>query len=475
MPRRRRRPSRSATAASNRRRSARRRQDVRLVIETNCGSFTIELDQKPAPNDGRVARRARQERLLRRHDLPPDRPRLRHPGRRPDRDGHAAARLHDRRRAAERRRVHAGRRRDGEDRQTEPPGTAGSQFFVVTGPDVGLPPDYAIVGKVTEGIDDVDAIDALGDGRRSRREAGRDRARRRCKSSLIGAVVLAAGAATRFGVAEAAPAPPRRPRARCERGVEEIVVVSGAYELETERACPLPGLGARPRRLAPLRARARSARRSRPRSSCSPTAPSSRPRRSSAWSTRGARRGAPLVAASYGGVRGHPLLRRPRRPGHDIPDEGLALARAAARPVRRPRRTRATSTTLTISRKGSGQNPTNRCRCRCSSSTPHPSSTDVVSDRSPACGRAPAPQADRRGGREARRPDADQVAVARGRPRLSLPFGGQRDRGDAAGRRRARDRPARGAQAGRAFRSAAAARRQPHRTARRAWPRSPRR
>lgn len=45
----------------------------------------------------------------------------------------------------------------------EAPGTAGSQFFVVTGTDVSLPPDYAIVGRVTEGMAVVDAIDALGD------------------------------------------------------------------------------------------------------------------------------------------------------------------------------------------------------------------------------------------------------------------------------------------------------------------------
>jgi peptidyl-prolyl cis-trans isomerase B (cyclophilin B) len=45
----------------------------------------------------------------------------------------------------------------------EPPGTAGSQFFVVTGADVGLPPDYAIIGKVTKGLDVVDAIGKLGD------------------------------------------------------------------------------------------------------------------------------------------------------------------------------------------------------------------------------------------------------------------------------------------------------------------------
>jgi peptidyl-prolyl cis-trans isomerase B (cyclophilin B) len=44
----------------------------------------------------------------------------------------------------------------------EAPGTSGSQFFVVTGVDVGLPPEYAIVGTVTEGLDTVLAIDRLG-------------------------------------------------------------------------------------------------------------------------------------------------------------------------------------------------------------------------------------------------------------------------------------------------------------------------
>jgi peptidyl-prolyl cis-trans isomerase B (cyclophilin B) len=46
----------------------------------------------------------------------------------------------------------------------EAPGTAGSQFFVVTGADAGLPPEYAIVGEVTEGMDTVLRIDALGVG-----------------------------------------------------------------------------------------------------------------------------------------------------------------------------------------------------------------------------------------------------------------------------------------------------------------------
>ena len=45
----------------------------------------------------------------------------------------------------------------------EPPGTAGSQFYVVTGPDAGLPPEYAILGKVVKGLDVVEAIGELGD------------------------------------------------------------------------------------------------------------------------------------------------------------------------------------------------------------------------------------------------------------------------------------------------------------------------
>jgi peptidyl-prolyl cis-trans isomerase B (cyclophilin B) len=45
----------------------------------------------------------------------------------------------------------------------EPAGTAGSQFFVVTGSDTGLTPDYALLGKVTKGMDVVQAIGELGD------------------------------------------------------------------------------------------------------------------------------------------------------------------------------------------------------------------------------------------------------------------------------------------------------------------------
>ena len=45
----------------------------------------------------------------------------------------------------------------------EPAGTAGSQFFVVTGVDAGLPPEYAVVGTVTSGLAVVERIGQLGD------------------------------------------------------------------------------------------------------------------------------------------------------------------------------------------------------------------------------------------------------------------------------------------------------------------------
>jgi cyclophilin family peptidyl-prolyl cis-trans isomerase len=44
----------------------------------------------------------------------------------------------------------------------EPPGRSGSQFYVVTAPDANLPPEYALVGKVSKGYDVVEKIDALG-------------------------------------------------------------------------------------------------------------------------------------------------------------------------------------------------------------------------------------------------------------------------------------------------------------------------
>ena len=46
---------------------------------------------------------------------------------------------------------------------SDPPGRSGSQFFVVTAADAGLPPDYALLGKVTKGFNVVELIAQFGD------------------------------------------------------------------------------------------------------------------------------------------------------------------------------------------------------------------------------------------------------------------------------------------------------------------------
>ena len=45
----------------------------------------------------------------------------------------------------------------------DPPGTGGSQFFVVTGENVTLTPDYAPIGKIVKGMAAVEKIGKLGD------------------------------------------------------------------------------------------------------------------------------------------------------------------------------------------------------------------------------------------------------------------------------------------------------------------------
>jgi cyclophilin family peptidyl-prolyl cis-trans isomerase len=135
----------------------------RLVVDTNCGSFTIELDRKTAPKtaaslvalaekgffDGTTFHRVVPGFVIQGGD--PTGTGGGGPGYQtvdvpPSDAGYTKG-------------VVAMAKGP-----TEPAGTSGSQFFVVTGEDVGLPPEYAVVGKVTEGLDTVEAIDALGIG-----------------------------------------------------------------------------------------------------------------------------------------------------------------------------------------------------------------------------------------------------------------------------------------------------------------------
>jgi peptidyl-prolyl cis-trans isomerase B (cyclophilin B) len=45
--------------------------------------------------------------------------------------------------------------------EADPAGASGSQFFIVTAPDAGLPPDYAVAGGVVRGMDVAQAIGKL--------------------------------------------------------------------------------------------------------------------------------------------------------------------------------------------------------------------------------------------------------------------------------------------------------------------------
>ena len=263
-------------------------EDLRRHVQTNCGSFTIRLDVKTVADDDRVVRQPRAEGLLRRHDLPPHRPRLRHPGRRPDRAPASAAPA-----------TRPSTSRPPTTRytlgivamaktQAEPAGTSGSQFFVVTG-----------AGRA--------AAAGLRDARQGRRRARHGR-RRSASSAIrrpssrprssrsrrrpspvavtVAAVVLAAGAATRYGGAEAARVPPGRARRAGGAPLAEVVVVEGAHPLRVDstraRRRALRRLGDGPGRLAALRPRGARRATSSTRSSCSRTAPSSTRGRSSA-------------------------------------------------------------------------------------------------------------------------------------------------------------------------------------------------
>jgi CTP:molybdopterin cytidylyltransferase MocA len=135
-------------------------------------------------------------------------------------------------------------------------------------------------------------------------------------------VILAAGAATRFGAPkQALLLPPVLGRVRAA-GVAELVVVLGAYELDSDAPtvqCPDwergPGASLR----CGLRALGETVEAAIVVLADGPElAPAAIPRIVEAWRASAA----PLVAASYDGVRGHPLLLARSEWAH-IPDEGL--------------------------------------------------------------------------------------------------------------------------------------------------------
>ena len=134
----------------------------KLVFKTNCGDFTITLDQKSAPNAVASLVSLAKRGFFTDTSFHRIVPGFVIQGGDPTGTGSGGPgyETHDKV-AANAAYLHGvvAMAKTG----AEPAGTAGSQFFVVTGQDAGLTPDYAIVGKATSGLDVVDKIGALGD------------------------------------------------------------------------------------------------------------------------------------------------------------------------------------------------------------------------------------------------------------------------------------------------------------------------
>ena len=133
-----------------------------LVVQTNCGSFTIALDLKAAPKTSASLVSLAKSGFYKDtvfHRIVPD---FVIQGGDPTGSGSGGpgySTVDKPPRNAKYTKGVVAMAKSGQ----EPPGTAGSQFYVVTGADAGLPPEYAVVGKVTKGLDVVERIGKLGD------------------------------------------------------------------------------------------------------------------------------------------------------------------------------------------------------------------------------------------------------------------------------------------------------------------------
>ena len=251
---------------------------------------------------------------------------------------------------------------------------------------------------------------------------------------MIWAVVLAAGASSRFGSPkQALLLEPVLERVRAS-SVDDVLVVLGAHELESSRAHgPLPRLGARARRLAALRARALP---------------------DDAEAAVVVLGDGPGLAPGRDRPPGRRLARASRRRSSPPPTAASACIRCCSH-ARSGRRFRTRARRISTP----SSSPATICTLQETSISPmncrkaetvelarplaaEPSGADLAAD-----GAAPAAQADRRGGREARRALARPGRVARGGPPLPLPEQQRRRAGAASLRDLARDRPPRGAPA----------------------------
>ena len=148
-----------------------------VTFHTNCGSFTVRLAVKTSPNDDGLVRQPRAEAVLRPHPVPPDRPRLRDPGRRPDRTRAAAVPATRRSTSPRPGRSTSTARSRWRRRRPSRRAPAAASSSSSRPPTRDYRRSYAVLGHVVKGLAVVDRIGRLGNAQRAADRAGRDRAR----------------------------------------------------------------------------------------------------------------------------------------------------------------------------------------------------------------------------------------------------------------------------------------------------------
>ncbi len=135
-------------------------EEQTAVVETSCGTFKIELDTKQAPKTTNSFAYLAEEGFYDGLDFPRIAPGFVIQGGSPtgDTTGDAGYSIEEKPPAnLEYTKGVVAMAKSS----AEPPGRSGSQFYVVTAADAGLPPEYALVGKVSEGMDVVETIGKL--------------------------------------------------------------------------------------------------------------------------------------------------------------------------------------------------------------------------------------------------------------------------------------------------------------------------
>ena len=267
-------------------------------------------------------------------------PGIRDPGRRPDGTGQGGPGYTVRDIPPANAPYTKGRRRDGEGRRPSRRDTPGSQFFVVTGdecrPTARLRDPRQSSRRACPSSSGSGELGNPANGEADAQGRRAPHARHAVTSrTMIAAVVLAAGASTRFGSPkQAVLLEPVLERVRASsRSTTSSSCSAPTTSRRTRAIRALPGLGARPRRVAPLRARrARRGRRGRgrrPRRTGPTLDPRAIDRVVDAWRARRRR------------ARGRHLRRRPppsaccsaRAAWDDVPDEGLRASRPSSCPA----------------------------------------------------------------------------------------------------------------------------------------------